>query len=239
MTFDLDAPTLLARDRARAAAAALTTAAAEVDASAVIPDAVRTQARDGLAAPTDRLAWVVGLEELAVVSGSLAMDAALTAERPGTRRAESRTWMGLRGVALDTSGPAALSVAAVLLGLARGALDAALAPARAEQAAGRPAQPHWTLADAATELDAARLLTWRAASVSAAAQEATLAAMARMQARMAAESVVAAARRVLDADAATSGSTLDRITRDVATLTLVCAGADGDERAVAAGVLPG
>ena len=50
---------------------------------------------------------------------------------------------------------------------------------------------------------------------------------------------MAVARRVLGAEAGVAGTTLDRITRDVATATLVFGGADGEEAAVAAGVLPG
>ena len=96
------------------------------------------------------------------------------------------------------------------------------------------------MADAATEVDAARLLLWRAATAVPAAPVAGVqAAMARMQARTAAESAVAVARRVLGAEAGAAGTTLDRITRDVATATLVFGGADGEEAAVAAGVLPG
>jgi hypothetical protein len=62
--------------------------------------------------------------------------------------------------------------------------------------------------------------------------------MARMQARAAAEAVVAAARRGLGAAAGVAGSVLDRITRDVATTTLVFGGADREEAAVADAVLP-
>ena len=102
---------------------------------------------------------------------------------------------------------------------------------------GKPEQQHWTVADAATELDAARLLLWRAATAASAGAD-TAVAMARMQARAAAEACVAAARRALGARRDGDGARLDRITRDVATATLVFGGPDADEAAVAAGVLP-
>ena len=244
MTFDLDETTARVRAEARTAAAGLAAAAHELDASAVMTGAARATARAAVPAPDPLLPWVVAIEEIAAVSGSLAVDAAL----PGGDGAGARSWMGLRGVDLDGALRARdhaardLAVAAVLVGLGRAAIDGALDGLRAAKAAGgRPEQQHWGLADAATEVDAARLLLWRAATaVPASAPVAGVqGAMARMQARTAAESAVAVARRVLGAEAGAAGSTLDRITRDVATATLVFGGADGEETAVAAGVLPG
>lgn len=240
MTFALDAATLQMRDRVRAAAAALAAAAATADASAAWPDSSRRQAIALLPAGGDRLGRVVALEELAAVSASLALAAATGTAAPASG---APAWSGLRGLdvpgartALD--GPdGVLTVAAVLVGLSRAAIDAALVPLRAARAAGgRPEQEHWGFADAATELDAARLLLWQAA---AGGRDATAAAMARLQARIAAEAAVAAARRGLGADGVAAGSVVDRVSRDVATAALVFGGADTDEAAVAAGVLPG
>ena len=57
----------------------------------------------------------------------------------------------------------------MLVGLGRAALEAALAAMRtAKTGGGRPEQQQWTVADAATELEAARLLLWRAATAPAA-----------------------------------------------------------------------
>lgn len=60
-----------------------------------------------------------------------------------------------------------ISIAALALGTAQGALDAALAYARERQQFGRPIASfqaiQWMLADMATEVEAARLLTYRAA----------------------------------------------------------------------------
>jgi hypothetical protein len=238
MTFDLHPDAAAARDRARSAAARLGAAAATLDATAVIPDDLRAAVHDALAAPGERLARVVGLEELAAVSGSLAADALLA---PSFVPAEPAPgWAGLRGVpaaALHAAGDAeGCAVAALLVGLGRGALTAALAAMHGEPPESRPEQRHWSVADAAAELDAARLLVWRAAS--AAGVDAMMAAMARLQARVAAEACVAAARRVLGAAGAGPGSVVDRITRDVATAVVVFAVGEADERAVADGVLP-
>jgi hypothetical protein len=242
MTFDLDAPTLAARDHARAAAARLAAAAATIDHVARIAPDARDHARAALATTGDRLAWVIVVEELAVVSGSLAVDAALAL--PPAEPEGRPSWSGLRGIDIAAARDAApeaardLAVAAVLIGLGRAALDVALGGLRAARGdGGKPEQQHWTVADAATELDAARLLLWRA-TASAPAGAGTAVAMARMQARTAAEACVGAARRVLGARPGDVGERLDRLTRDVATATLLFGGPDADESAVAAGVLP-
>jgi hypothetical protein len=241
MTFDLDDAAAHAQSQARTAAAGLTAAATAIDRDGVVPAAARAAARAAVPAPAAALSWVVALEEIAVVSGSLAVDAAFPAEG---NAAGGPTWTGLRGLDL-TRVPEAdgarrdLAVAALLVGLGRGALDATLVALRAEREAGaKPEQQHWGVADAATELDAARLLVWRAASATT-GEAVTATAMARLQARLAAEAAVAAARRACNPAAAASGTTSDRITRDVATATLVFGGADEEEAAVAAGVLPG
>jgi hypothetical protein len=241
MTFDLDPDTAAARDRARAAAAALAGEAAAIDGAATIAGPARQRARAALAPEADRLAWVIGVEELATVSASLAVDAALVADATAATAAV-RTWMGLRGADLDAARRHAatdggtLAVSAVLVGLARAALDAALAAMRSVRAGGgKPEQQQWTVADAATELDAARLLLWRAASMPG---QPGAAAMARLQARTAADAALHAARRVLGADAGVSGAALDRLTRDLTTALLVFGGADDDEAAVADAVLP-
>jgi hypothetical protein len=241
MTFDLDPSAAAARDRARHAATALTAAAVSLDADGIIPPTVAQLAQASLPPPSERLGWVLAVEELAVVSGSLAVEAALSGRR-ATSSAGAHAWMGLRGVDLDAARAHAndelgtLGVAAVLVGLARAALETALTSIRtAGSETSRPEQQHWTAADAATELDAARLLLWRAAL--APGQPAPVA-MARMQARAAAEAVVSAARRVLGADSGPPGATLDRIARDVATTTLVFGGPDREEAAVADAVLP-
>ena len=62
-----------------------------------------------------------------------------------------------------------IGIAAQAVGIARACLEDALAYAKQRQAFGKPIAEHqaiqWMLADMATEVDAARLLTWRAATL--------------------------------------------------------------------------
>ncbi len=72
-------------------------------------------------------------------------------------------------VAMATLDGGRIGIAAQALGIARAALDAATAYAKERKSFGVPIAQHqaiqFMLADMATELDAARLLTWRAASL--------------------------------------------------------------------------
>jgi hypothetical protein len=71
-----------------------------------------------------------------------------------------------------------ISIAALAVGTAQGALDAALAYARQREQFGKPIASfqavQWMLADMATEVDAARLLTLRAAHLKEAGRRTTL-----------------------------------------------------------------
>jgi butyryl-CoA dehydrogenase len=62
-----------------------------------------------------------------------------------------------------------IGIAAQALGIARASLEDALAYASERKTFGKPIAQHqaiqWKLADMATELDAARLLTWKAATL--------------------------------------------------------------------------
>ena len=86
---------------------------------------------------------------------------------------------GFRGAmaGIDT---ARVVVGAMCCGMLRAGLDAALDYTAARSAFGRPLAEfqglQWMLADAATDLEAARLLTWRAAALLDAGSDATLAA---------------------------------------------------------------
>lgn len=72
-------------------------------------------------------------------------------------------------IALQILDSSRITVAAQCLGLGRGALDASLSYARDREAFGRPIGSNqsiqFMISDMHTELDAARLLTWRAASL--------------------------------------------------------------------------
>jgi butyryl-CoA dehydrogenase len=70
-------------------------------------------------------------------------------------------------VAMSTLDGGRIGIAAQALGIARASLEDALAYAGERRTFGKPIAQHqaiqWKLADMATELDAARLLTWQAA----------------------------------------------------------------------------
>jgi butyryl-CoA dehydrogenase len=72
-------------------------------------------------------------------------------------------------VAMSTLDGGRIGIAAQALGIARAALEDALAYAGERKTFGKPIGQHqaiqWKLADMATELDGARLLTWRAATL--------------------------------------------------------------------------
>ena len=80
-----------------------------------------------------------------------------------------------------------IGIAALAVGLAQGAYEAALSYARERKAFGKPIASfqaiQWKLADAATKIEAARLLTYRAAFMKERGQRTTLAsAMAKLYA---------------------------------------------------------
>ncbi len=119
---------------------------------------------------------------------------------------------------------ARLIAAAVALGVGRAAIEHALdwmkksgvKPGPDEQA------PHWAIADGATDVAAARLLTYGAAQMLDRGENAD-AAIARAFdfAANAAERAVEAAVRVLGASGFTRGGILDRLSRDARTLQVI------------------
>ena len=239
MTFDLSSEQQTARERARALAARVAQQASEIDRRASVPDDIALDAVAVLAdSARDPLAMVLTIEELAAASGAVAMVAAsgIGKQRDGVQLS------GLRGAtALDDSPRAQLLLAAVALGLGRRALDSAIADLRAaaDTRGSDSEKPHWVMADAATELDAARLLSYRAAQSGAHSGSDTAIAMARLLASAAAQHAVDAALRIAGADGFREGSVLERLARDVRAVALVL-GTEEETRATAAeGLLPG
>jgi butyryl-CoA dehydrogenase len=72
-------------------------------------------------------------------------------------------------IALSTLDGGRIGIAAQAIGIARACLEDSLAYAKERQAFGKPIAEHqaiqWMLADMATEVDAARLMAWRAATL--------------------------------------------------------------------------
>jgi alkylation response protein AidB-like acyl-CoA dehydrogenase len=129
-------------------------------------------------------------------------------------------------------------LAAAGLGMGRRALREALAAAHGHtgHGAGGEQTVQGLLADAATELDAAMLLTWKAAT----AAELSLAdaSMAKLAATEATQRAVARATQVVGADSFRRGHVIERLAQDVRTLELFAGRTEALREAVALETLP-
>ena len=113
-----------------------------------------------------------------------------------------------------------IAIAAQALGVGQAALDEALRHARTRHTFGRPIAQYqaiqWFLADMATELAAARMLTLKAAATAdAGADFGAQAAMAKLAASEAAHKAADKAMQVLASAGYRRGSTVERLFRDV------------------------
>lgn len=229
MTFALSAPQIAARDKARAFAQGLAARAAGIDHAGDIPADIAEQV--GAHTGGEMAVTVVAVEEIAAASAAVATLAAVK------RNGGTLGLSGLRGAReLDGSPRGQLVLAAVALGIGRAALAAALDELR--QSPSRPGadveKPHWVVADVATDLEAARLLTYKAAQSTSDSEIA----VARLMASAAAIRAVDAAVRVLGAAAVSVGSVIERLSRDVRVVS-VLEGTEENHRALAAeGLLP-
>jgi butyryl-CoA dehydrogenase len=112
-----------------------------------------------------------------------------------------------------------VAIAAQSLGVGQAALDEALSYARRREAFGHPIGVfqaiQFQLADLATELAAARMLTWKAADALDRAPHAVVeAAMAKLQASEAAHRAADRAMQILASEGYRRGSTIERLFRD-------------------------
>jgi butyryl-CoA dehydrogenase len=112
-----------------------------------------------------------------------------------------------------------VAIAAQALGIGQAALDEAIAHAKAREQFGRPIAQfeaiQWMIADAATELDAARMLTWRAACVKDRREESPVeSSMAKLAASEAAHGAADKAMQVLASAGYRRGSLVERLFRD-------------------------
>jgi butyryl-CoA dehydrogenase len=113
-----------------------------------------------------------------------------------------------------------VAIAAQALGVGQAALDAAVAHAKRHEAFGQPIANYqaiqWMLADSATELEAARLLTLKAAAARARKERPSLeAAMAKLSASEAAHRAADRAMQILASHGYQRGSVVERLFRDV------------------------
>jgi len=206
-----------------------------------------------------RAAWVtpltpLGIAVIGVRSGDRLAAAAISLNAPGVFQEPVET-AALGGlvcghVRLDAApfigvGPTMpfmsrvrILLAAAGLGMGRRALREALAAAhgRTGHGAGGEQTVQGLLADAATELDAAMLLTWKGA----AAGELSLAdaSMAKLAATEATQRAVARATQVVGADSFRRGHIVERLAQDVRTLELFAGRTEALREAVALETLP-
>jgi len=128
-------------------------------------------------------------------------------------------------------------IAAAGLGMGRRALGEALAAARAARTAAAGEQTvQGLLADAATELDAAMLMTWKAAS--GAALSLADASLAKLMATGAAQRAVERATQVVGIDSFQRGHIIERLAQDVRALELFAGRTEALRAAVAEEILP-
>jgi hypothetical protein len=228
MTFDLSAHDAALREKAHAFGQTVAARATDIDRTGAVPEDI---AREAAALTNgEPLSVVIAVEQIAAASAAVATVAA-------ARGGGTLALTGLRGGSdLGTSAQGQLLLAAVALGIGRAALDASLAELRrSKEVPGADVEkPHWVVADVATDLDAARLLTYKAARTS---NDADIA-VARLMASSAATRAVDAAVRVVGTAALTEGSVIERLSRDVRAVS-VLSGSEEDQRAAAAeGLLP-
>jgi alkylation response protein AidB-like acyl-CoA dehydrogenase len=236
MTYELPPELIAAQAHARTLAAAeVRPRAAPIDRDATIPDAVAREA-GALVESGDPLALVVTVEELAVASGAVALAAGCPA-----KAAPPLGLAGLRGAAMvDDSPRAQLVLAAVALGLGRAALESALEGLKqATTNRGTHSDaPHWVVADVATELDGARLLIYKAARSAGREHSEADTAMARLMASTAAARAVDAALRIAGRQGYEPGTVLERLARDVRSLSVLLGTEERLRAQAAEGLLP-
>jgi alkylation response protein AidB-like acyl-CoA dehydrogenase len=128
-------------------------------------------------------------------------------------------------------------IAATALGIGGRALRESLAVAHRDRGAGGEQTVQGLLADTATELDAARLLTWKAA---ARAETVSLAeaSMAKLAAASAAQAAVVRATQVMGVDSFRRGHVIERLTQDVRAIELFAGRTEALREAVADEELP-
>ena len=183
-----------------------------------------------------------------LVAYAIRLDAGgVTGERIETPALVGITWghLSLQSTRALPIGPtppimsrARLLLAAAALGMGRRALLEALHVARSlnRTGAGGEQTVQGLLADAATELDAARLLTWRAAATP---NEPTLAAasLAKLAATEATQRAVLRATQVIGGDSFRNAHIIDRLARDVRALELFAGRTEARREAAAVEIL--
>ena len=135
-----------------------------------------------------------------------------------------------------------VAIAAQALGIGEAALDEAIAHAKSRQQFGQPIGNYqaiqWMLADMATELAAARMLTYKAAAVNdGGGKNAVEASMAKLAASEAAHKAADKAMQVLASAGYRRGSVVERLFRDVRATEIYQGTSEAQRMIIAASIL--
>jgi butyryl-CoA dehydrogenase len=135
-----------------------------------------------------------------------------------------------------------VAIAAQALGIGQAALDEAIAYAKQREQFGQPIANYqaiqWMLADMATELDAARMLTWKAAAAKGAQERISLeASMAKLYASEAAHRAADKSMQILASAGYQRGSRVERLFRDVRATEIYQGTSEVQRMIIAANVL--
>jgi butyryl-CoA dehydrogenase len=135
-----------------------------------------------------------------------------------------------------------VAIAAQALGIGQAALDEAIAYARQREQFGQPIANYqaiqWMLADMATELAAARMLTLKAAAAKDTQEKSTVeASMAKLAASEAAHKAADKAMQILASAGYRRGSVVERLFRDVRATEIYQGTSEAQRMIIAAGIL--
>lgn len=134
-----------------------------------------------------------------------------------------------------------VGVAAQALGIGEAAIAEAIRFAKERHAFGQPIANfqavQWMLADAATDLEAARMLTWKAADAKDRQERVRLeASMAKLAASEAAHRAADKAMQILASEGYRRGSTVERLFRDVRATEIYQGTSEAQRMIIAAGI---
>ena len=135
-----------------------------------------------------------------------------------------------------------VGIAAQALGIGEAAIAEAIAFAKGRQAFGQPIANYqaiqWMLADAATDLEAARMLTWKAADAKDRQERIRLeASMAKLAASEAGHKAADKAMQILASAGYRRGSVVERLFRDVRATEIYQGTSEAQRLIIAAGIL--
>ena len=135
-----------------------------------------------------------------------------------------------------------VGVAAQALGIGEAAIAEAIAYARTRHTFGKPIATYeaiqWMLADVATELEAARMLTWKAADAKDRQEHSRVeAAMAKLAASEAAHRATDRAMQIMASAGYRRGSTIERLFRDVRATEIYQGTSEAQRMIIAQGIL--